>query len=127
MPTALQGPPVAPARAQLWRVTDRRTFRALREGGRSARRGPITVTWLPPAAGAEDVPPRVAFAVGRAVGGAVVRNRIRRRLRAALRELRAADRLPGGTYLVGGQAELAHLPWPALLEQLDATCTEARS
>ena len=69
----------------------------------------------------------MAFAVGRTVGGAVLRNRIRRRLRAALRELRADGRLPAGTYLVGGQAELAHLPWSALVEQLDATCTEARS
>ena len=131
MPTndhlALQGPSVAPARAGLWRVTDRRTFQALREEGRRARRGAITVTWLPPPPGTEDAPPRVAFAVSRSLGGAVLRNRIRRRLRAALRELRASGRLPGGTYLVGGQAELARLPWAALVEQLDATCTEARS
>jgi ribonuclease P protein component len=126
MPTALQGQPLAPPRAELWRVTDRRTFHALRERGHRARRGPITVTWLPPAPG-EDTPPRVAFAVGRTIGGAVLRNRIRRRLRAALRELRADGRLPAGTYLVGGQAELAHLPWSTLVEQLEATCREARS
>ncbi|MFL6205240.1 MAG: ribonuclease P protein component [Acidimicrobiales bacterium] len=127
MPTALQGPPVAPSRSELWRVTDRRTFRALREEGRRARRGPLTVTWLPPAPGAEDTPPRAAFAVGRAAGGAVLRNRIRRRLRAALRELRASGRLPAGTYLVGGRADLARLPWPELVSQLDTTCREARS
>ena len=127
MPTALQGPPVAPPRAELWRVTDRRTFRALREEGRRARRGPITVTWLPPSPDREGAPPRAAFAVGRTVGGAVLRNRIRRRLRAALRELRTSDRLPAGTYLVGGSAALAELPWSDLVEQLDATCTEARS
>ena len=97
-----------------------------RGAARRARRGPITVTWLPPSP-LEDTPPRVAFSIGRTVGGAVLRNRIRRRLRAALRELRAAGRLPAGTYLVGGQPELAHLPWSALVEQLDAVCTEARS
>ncbi len=127
MPTTLQGPPVAPPRTELWRVTDRQTFRALRERGRRARRAAITVTWLPPSPGDEDTPPRVAFAVNRGAGGAVLRNRIRRRLRAALRELRASGRLPAGTYLVGGQAELAHLPWSTLVERLDATCAEARS
>ena len=39
-----------------------------------------------------DVPPRVAFAIGRAVGPAVVRNRLRRRLRAlAAERARAGD------------------------------------
>ena len=57
----------------------------------------------------------------------MVRNRIRRRLRAALRELQAGGRLPGGTYLLGGSAALVDLPWPALMELLDATITEARS
>ena len=127
MPTALQGPPLAASRTELWRVTDRQTFRLLREQGRRARRGPLTVTWLPPAPGVDDRPPRVAFAVGRTTGGAVLRNRIRRRLRAALRELRASGRLPGGTYLVGARAEIANLPWSALVEELDATCSEARS
>jgi len=126
MPTDLQGPPVTSSRALLWRVTDRRTFRALREDGRRVRGGSITVTWLPPAPGAETTPPRVAFAVSR-TGGAVLRNRIRRRLRAALGELRAAGRLPSGTYLVGARAEVADLPWSTLVSQLDALCTEARS
>ena len=126
MPPALQGPPVAPSRPELWRVTDRQTFQALRERGRRARRGPLVVTWLAPEAG--DVrPPRVAFAISRTVGGAVRRNRIRRRLRAALRELQAAGRLPAGAYLLGGRAELADLPWSALVELLEATIAEARS
>ncbi|MGA1345933.1 MAG: ribonuclease P protein component [Ilumatobacteraceae bacterium] len=47
------------------------------------------------------LPPRVAFAIGRAHGPAVVRNRLRRRLRAAFRELAAAGLVPAGTYLVG--------------------------
>lgn len=126
MPTDVQGPAVTPSRPQLWRITDRRTFQTLRAQGRRARRGPLTVTWLAPAAG-DDRPPRAAFAIGRTVGGAVLRNRIRRRLRAALRELQRDGRLPAGTYLVGGRAELAELPWTDLVALLDATITEARS
>ena len=126
MPTALQGPPVAAPRPELWRISDRSTFQALRQRGRRARRGPLTVTWLAPDPG-DDRPPRAGFAIGRSVGGAVVRNRIRRRLRAALRELQVDGRLPAGTYLLGGSAALADLPWPALMDLLDATITEARS
>jgi ribonuclease P protein component len=116
---------MAPARAPLWRITDRRTFQALRQNGRRARRGPLSVTWLP----AEDpaLPPRAGFAIARQAGGAVVRNRVRRRLRAALRELAAAGRLPAGTYLLGGDAELARLPWSELVELVESTIAEARS
>ena len=126
MPTAVQGPPVAVSRPELWRITDRSTFQALRERGRRTRRGPLTVTWLAPDP-SDDRPPRAGFAIGRPVGGAVTRNRIRRRLRAALRELQASARLPAGAYLLGGSAALADLPWPELVELLDATITEARS
>jgi len=126
MPTALQGPPVAAPRPQLWRITDRRTFLALRRQGRRARRGPLAVTWLAPTPG-DVTPPRAAFAVGRSAGGAVLRNRVRRRLRAALRELLAAGRLPDGAYLLSGGPELARLPWSELVELLEATIAEARS
>jgi ribonuclease P protein component len=124
MPTAVQGPGVTAARPQLWRITDRRTFQALRRSRHRVRRGPLTVTWLPPEAG-QPAPPRVGFAVGRATGGAVVRNRVRRRVRAALRELLLEDRLPAGTYLLGATAEVATMPWSALLFYLADSVAEA--
>lgn len=105
--------PAAP-RPQLWRITDRRSFQELRRDGRRARRGPLTVTYLP----GPSPHPRVAFAVGKAAGGAVTRNRIRRRLRAALRELQATDGLPAGTYLVGAGPEAAPAPWAELVGSL---------
>ena len=115
MPTALQGPPVASPRPELWRITDRRTFQALRRHGRRARRGPLTVTWLAPRPGA-TTRPAPAFAIGRSVG---------RRRRAqpdppppAGRPPRAPGRRPAaGRHLpLGGTAELADLPWSALVE-----------
>lgn len=115
---------LASSRVQLWRITDRATFHALRSG-RRVRRGPVSLTFIPPPASARPAPPRVAFAVGKAAGGAVVRNRIRRRLRAALRELAVRDSLPAGSYLLGGGADLANLPWSALVSDLEAAVAAA--
>ena len=113
----------AAPRPQLWRISDRRTFQALRRSRSRARSGCCTATWLAPAD--PTSPPRAGFVVGRSVGGAVVRNRIRRRLRAALRELQAADRLPGGTYLLGATADAASLPWAELLASVDDAVSSA--
>jgi ribonuclease P protein component len=85
---------LSPVVAPTWRVRDRATFAALRDG-RRGHAGPVRVTWVQ---GAPDAPPRVAFAVGRRVGSAVARNRIRRQLRAVVAEL-AAELAPGA-YLV---------------------------
>ncbi len=126
MPTAVQGPPVDVARPQIWRITDRRTFASLRQQGRRARSGPLTVTWLEPSPDEPLTPPRVGFAVGKAAGGAVVRNRVRRRLRAAMRALSAEGRLPAGAYLLGGGAPLATMAWTDLVELVDGTMTEVR-
>jgi ribonuclease P protein component len=117
---------VGAARPQLWRITDRASFLALRQRGQRARRGPLTVTWLPPAPGEPVTPPRAGFAVGKATGGAVLRNRVRRRLRAALRQLAEEGRLPAGTYLLGGSAPLATLPWADLVDLVGATIEEAQ-
>lgn len=127
MPAVVKGSELASARPRLWRITDRRTFQELRRHGRRARRGPLTVTWLPAAADAATTPPRAGFMIGKGTGGAVVRNRVRRRLRAALRARLAAGRLPAGTYLLGGTAELATMPWSALVELLDDALTEVRA
>jgi ribonuclease P protein component len=108
-----------PSRPRLWRVTDRAGFAALARDGRRARHAGITVTRVVPHAGATDEPPRVALAVSRAVGGAVARNRVRRRLRAAMAELTRRGAVPGGTYLVGGSAELADRPWESLVADLE--------
>ena len=125
MPTAVHGPIEAVSRPELWRVTDRASFQALRRRGRRVRRGPVTVTYLAPDERSSTLPPRVAFAVGKATGGAVVRNRVRRRLRAALHELLVAGRLPSGTYLLGATAVVAQTPWSELLSSLSATIDEA--
>jgi ribonuclease P protein component len=123
--TAVHGDASTSARPQLWRLTERTAFDALRRHGQRAQRGPLSVTWLPPDAGATPEPPRVAFAIGRAAGGAVVRNRIRRRLRAALRDLQGRGRLPAGTYLLSGRTELATLPWAELLTVVDRAVAAA--
>jgi ribonuclease P protein component len=85
-----------------WRIRDRATFAALRQG-RRGHAGPVRVTWVP---GADGSPPRVAFAVGRRVGSAVARNRIRRQLRAVAGAL--APALAPGAYLLSyrGPAEI---------------------
>lgn len=115
----------APARPGLWRITSRRTFEALRREGRRARRGSLSITWLPPSPGSDPVaPPQVAFAIGRRAGGAVVRNRLRRRLRAGLRELHAAGGLPGGAYLLGAGPALTRKPWSELVSELSSVVAE---
>ena len=123
MPTVVHGSDMVAARPQLWRITDRRSFEEVRQHGRRARRGPLTVTWLAPPP-ATTTPPRAGFTVGKATGGAVLRNRVRRRLRAALRELLADARLPAGTYLLSGTAEVARMRWSALVQLLDDTVAE---
>lgn len=72
------------------------------------RRGPITVRRVP----ADDGPPRVAYALGRAVGSAVVRNRIRRRLRVIV-AARGTNLAPGA-YLIAARREALTMPFADL-------------
>ena len=128
MPTALQGRTGGCPAPELWRITDRRTFQALRQQGRRARRGPLTVTWLAPAPG-DDRPRRGPASPSAAPsGGAVLRNRIRRRLRAALRELQAErpPARPAPTSSAAGPS-WPSCPGPRWWSSLEATVAEARS
>jgi len=126
MPDMVQALDVAGARPELWRITERRMFQELRRQGRRARRGPLTVTWMAPPADGSPERTRAGFTIGRATGGAVVRNRVRRRLRAALRELLVGGHLAPGSYLLGGGAPLAEMPWSELMVLVRDTCDEAR-
>lgn len=125
MPTEVRGSEVAPARPRVWRITDRATFQDLRRSGRRARRGPLSVTWLPAASGGPADPPRLAVAVPKAAGGAVLRNRVRRRLRAAMRTVVATGDVPAGAYLIGATAAVAEMPWSELCSALQQTIGEA--
>lgn len=98
--------------ATIWRLSDPAAFARLRSSRSRARAEAVWVAWAPPLD--PEVPPRVAFAIGRRVGGAVVRNRIRRRLRALLE----ASDLEPGDYLVGATAAAATLPWDELSSQV---------
>jgi ribonuclease P protein component len=105
--------------AATWRVRDRATFNALREG-RRGHAGPVRVTWVPEPGAA--TPPRVALAVGRRVGPAVARNRVRRQLRAVVAEL--APGLAPGAYLVAYRGAPG-APFDDLRRQVAAAATTA--
>lgn len=107
----------------IWRVRDRATFEAFRREGRRARRGDVSVAFVP----APHGPPRVAYGIGRHVGPAVVRNRVRRRLRAAAREIHGADGLAPGAYLVTVRPGAASLPYADLRRRLADACAAASS
>ena len=87
-----QGP--SPAVGLIAALRGRGDFERLRAEGRRRAAGPVWCVHRPDAA---QVPPRIAFAIGRSVGTAVVRNRLRRRLREILRGIPLAP----GDYLVG--------------------------
>ncbi|MGH9039685.1 MAG: ribonuclease P protein component [Acidimicrobiia bacterium] len=92
-----------------WRVRDRSTFANLAIAPRR-RQGAISLAWVP---GENDIPPRVAYAIGRKVGGAVTRNLVRRRLKAAIARHRAYLR-PGEAYLFGAGRNAATMSFAEL-------------
>jgi ribonuclease P protein component len=93
------------------RIHERRAFQRLGRQGQRARTEHLWCRYLPDAA---IVPPRVAFAIGRAVGPAVVRNRLRRRLRALLDGRVAAGSLTPGWLLVGASPTACELTYDEL-------------
>ena len=117
-------PPARPGEALglTWRVRDRATFEALRREGRRARRGALSVTFVPATGG----PPRFAYGIGRRVGPAVARNRVRRRLRAAARELAGPPPgLPPGAYLVTVSPQIVGATYDELRRGLGEACAAA--
>jgi ribonuclease P protein component len=104
----------------IWRVRDRATFETLQRDGRRARRGPVTVVYLP----ADAPAARVAFAINRKVGNAVVRNKVRRRLRSIMGTLDSDldGGLPGGAYLLTVRPEVTDLAYDDLAERVRSGC-----
>jgi ribonuclease P protein component len=106
------------------RVRDRGTFESLRRRGRRARRGPVTVTYLP--ADPEAPSTRVAYGISRKVGNAVVRNRTRRRLRAIVHQLDGSpEGLPPGTYLVTTRPDVVDVGYERLAGLVAEACSES--
>jgi ribonuclease P protein component len=116
----------------IWRIRERAAFERLRsEGvrirpltsppteGEPHRRRSLWCSYLPDPA---DVPPRVAFAIGRKVGPAVVRNRLRRQIRAVLNEAdsnqTSADALAPGSYLFGAHPSVTELSFAQLRREV---------
>jgi ribonuclease P protein component len=99
------------------RVSERREFERLTRHGRRAR---TTTLWCRYLDDPDVVPPRVAFAVGRAVGTAVTRNRVRRRLRQLARCAVVADPplLHHGQLLIGARPEAAEQSFGLLQDEV---------
>jgi len=96
--TPRQGP--AQPVGLIWRIRERSAFTRLAEEGQRTRAGVLWCTYIPDP---DAMPPRVAYALGRAIGPAVVRNRLRRRLQALL----AGSSLAPGLYLIGAKPAAA--------------------
>jgi ribonuclease P protein component len=115
-PRRHQEPPAeGPSQAHrlIWRVGDRASFARL-GNERRVRQGPLSLAMVPGAPdGTPDMPPRVAYAIGKRVGPAVTRNRVRRRLRACVRH-HAAALQPGAIYLFGASPAAADTPFAQL-------------
>jgi ribonuclease P protein component len=84
----------------IWRIRERSAFTRLAREGKRTRAGVLWCTYVPDP---DAMPPRVAYALGRAIGPAVVRNRLRRQLQALVGD----SSLPAGLYLIGAQPAAA--------------------
>jgi ribonuclease P protein component len=101
------------------RIRDREAFVRLRRDGARVRIDPLWCSYVPDSS---LVPPRVAFAIGRATGSAVERNRLRRRLRAVLRD---CD-VPPGLYLFGARADACEHTFAELASAAQTIVSEVR-
>lgn len=106
---ACQGPP--PPVGLIWRIRDPRVFARFAHESRRARAGVLWCSFLPDSS---DLPPRVAFAIGRAYGPAVSRNLLRRRLRSIL----AGADLASGWYLFGAKPAAAERSFTDLVADI---------
>jgi ribonuclease P protein component len=97
------------------RLRERREFERLTRDGLRAGSETLWCRYLPEP---DVVPPRVAFAIGRAVGSAVARNRVRRRLRAALESFAGSPLLPCGLLLVGARPTASERTFAELRTEL---------
>jgi len=117
-----EGP--SPSVGLIGRIRDRRSFEQLRHEGRRVRTEHLWCRFRDdPAA----VPPRVAFAIGRAVGPAVVRNRLRRRLRAIVGASAATGQLPAGWILIGPRGPIVERSFDELAEEWQVLADELRA
>jgi ribonuclease P protein component len=102
------------------RIRRRADFDRLREEGRRVRIPPLWCSYVPDPG---VVPPRVAFAIGRATGTAVARNRLRRRLRVLL----ASSDVPPGLYLLGARPGACEHTFDELARSIDQLVERVRS
>jgi ribonuclease P protein component len=102
------------------RIRERDAFVRLRREGTRVRIDPLWCTFVNDS---RLVPPRVAFAIGRATGSAVQRNRLRRRLREILRR----HDLPPGLYLFGAHARACEHTFAELEQTVDRLLASVRS
>ena len=116
--TSRQGP--RPSVGLIDRIRERDAFVRLRREGTRVRIDPLWCTFVNDS---RLVPPRVAFAIGRATGSAVQRNRLRRRLREILR----VRELPPGLYLIGAHARACEHTFAELSDSVDRMITSIRS
>ena len=77
----------------------------------------------------DQMPPTVAFAIGRVHGPAVIRNRLRRRLRAVCRDMSIRGELPPGHWLWGitrsMSEQVCDIEHSALMTEMQSLVTAA--
>ena len=108
------------------RIRTRQQFDELSRSGRRVRSDLLWCTYLPDP---DQMPPTVAFAIGRVHGPAVIRNRLRRRLRAVCRDMATRGELPPGHWLWGitrsMSEQVCDMAHSALMTEMQSLVTAA--